>query len=69
MASDFEAEPNTLDQHLEKAQKAAEDLVSGLKRARRSVRGGSVSDIGKGLGALEPRLADVRSTADGLSGA
>jgi hypothetical protein len=30
MASDFEAEPNTLDQHLEKAQKAAEGLVNGL---------------------------------------
>ena len=69
MASDFEVELNALDQRLEKAQKAAEGLVNGLKRARKSVRDGSVSDIVRGLNGLDARLAEARSAAHGLSDA
>ena len=50
MASEFEDELISLDARLEKAQKAAEGLVNGLKRVRRAARAGNVSEIVKGLG-------------------
>ena len=40
MASEFEEELNSLDAKLEKAQKAAEGLVSGLKHVRRAAGSG-----------------------------
>jgi hypothetical protein len=69
MGSDFEAELNALDARLEKAQKAAEGLINGLKRARRAARDGNVPDIVKGLGGLDARLVDAQSAARDLSGA
>jgi hypothetical protein len=69
MASDFEGELDALDQRLETAQKAAESLVNGLKRSRRSVRDGNVSELVKALNALDARLADTQSAAQGLSDA
>ena len=50
MGSEFEDELISLDARLEKAQKAAEGLVSGLKRVRRAARAGNVSEIVEGLG-------------------
>lgn len=67
MSSDFEAELGALDARLEKAQKAAENLVKGLKRVRRSAREGAVSDIVRGLSGLDARLADAQSAARGLA--
>ena len=69
MASEFEAELETLDARLEKAQKAAEGLVSGLKRVRRAARFGQVSEIVKGLDGLDARISDAQSAARDLSGA
>ena len=69
MGSDFEAELDRLDARLEKAQKAADNLVKSLKRTRRAARDGNVSDIVKGLNGLDARLADAQSAAGGLSGA
>lgn len=69
MSSDFEAELDRLDARLENAQKAADNLVKSLKRTRRAVRDGHVSDIVKGLNGLDARLADAQSAAGDLSGA
>ena len=69
MASEFEGELGALDARLEKAQKAAEGLVSGLKRVRRAARFGQVSEIVKGLAGIDGRIADAQSAARGLSGA
>jgi hypothetical protein len=69
MASEFEAELEALDARLEKAQKAAEGLVSGLKRVRRAGRFGQVSEIVKGLDGLDARISDAQSAARELSGA
>jgi hypothetical protein len=69
MASEFEAELKTLDARLERAQKAAEGLVSGLKRVRRAARFGQVSEIVKGLEGLDARISDAQSEARELSGA
>ena len=44
MASEFEDELISLDTRLEKAQKTAEGLVSGLKQVRRAARAGNVSE-------------------------
>ena len=48
MASAFEEELISLDARLEKAQKAAEGLVNGLKQVRRAARVGQISEIGFG---------------------
>jgi hypothetical protein len=69
MASEFEAELTTLDARLQKAQKAAEGLLGGLKRLRRAARFGQVSDIVKGLEGLEARISDAEFAARDLSGA
>ncbi len=69
MASEFEEELNSLDAKLEKAQKAAEGLVSGLKQVRRAARIGQISEIGKGLGGLDDRLADAQAATRDLSDA
>jgi hypothetical protein len=69
MASEFEADLETLDARLEKAQKAAEGLVGGLKRVRRAARFGQVSEIVKGLDGLDARISDAQSAARDLSGA
>ncbi len=69
MASEFEEELISLDARLEKAQKAAEGLVSGLKQVRRAARVGQITEIVKGLSGLDARLADTQSAASDLSGA
>jgi hypothetical protein len=69
MASEFEDVLVALDARLEKAQKAAEGLLNGLKRVRRAARDGNVTDIVKGLDGLDARLADTQSAACDLSGA
>ena len=69
MASEFEEELTALDARLEKAQKAAEGLVDGLKQVRRAARAGQISEIVKGLEGLDARLADAQSAARDLSGA
>jgi hypothetical protein len=69
MASGFEDELAALDARLERAQKAAEGLVNGLKRARRATRTGQVSEIVKGLDALDARASDAQSAARDLAGA
>ncbi len=69
MGSEFEDELISLDARLEKAQKAAEGLVSGLKRARRAAGAGNVSEIARGLDGLDARLADAQSAARDLLGA
>ena len=69
MGSDFEAELDRLDGRLEKAQKAADNLVKSLKRTRRAARDGNVSDVVKGLSGLEAQLADAQSAAADLAGA
>src|SRR5271165_7428560 len=69
MGSEFEDELLSLDARLEKAQKAAEGLVSGLKRVRRAAGAGNVSEIVKGLDGLDARLAEAQSAASDLSGA
>jgi len=69
MASEFEDELISFDARLEKAQKAAEGLVSGLKRVRRAARVGHMGDIARGLGALDDWLADAQAAARDLSGA
>jgi len=69
MASEFEDELSSLDARLENAQKAAEGLVNGLKRARRAARVGQISEIIKSLGGIDARLADAQSAARDLSGA
>jgi len=69
MASEFEDELISLEARLEKAQKAAEGLVSGLKRVRRAAGAGNVSDIVKGLDGLNARLADAQFAARDLSDA
>ena len=61
MASEFEDELIALDARVEKAQKAAEGLVTGLKRVRRAAQAGQTSDIVKGLEGLDARLADAQS--------
>ncbi len=69
MGSEFEDELISLDARLEKAQKAAEGLVSGLKRVRRAAGAGNVSEIVRGLDGLDARLADAQSAARDLPGA
>jgi hypothetical protein len=69
MASEFENELAALDARLERAQKAAEGLVNGLKRARRAARAGQVSEIVKGLDGLDARASDAQSAARDLAGA
>jgi hypothetical protein len=69
MASQIEDELISLDARLEKAQKAAEGLVRGLKRVRRAGRTGHIGDIVRGLGALDDRLVDAQVAARDLSGA
>ncbi len=69
MASGFEEELTSLDARLEKAQKAAEGLVSGIKQVRRAARIGQISEIVKGLGGLDSRIADTKSVASDLSSA
>jgi hypothetical protein len=69
MASEFENELAALDARLERAQKAAEGLVKGLKRARRAARAGQVSEIVKGLDGLDARASDAQSAARDLAGA
>ena len=50
MGSQFEDELISLGARLEKAQKAAESSVSGLKRVRRAAGVGNDSEIVRGLG-------------------
>ena len=69
MGLEFEDELVSLDARLEKAQKAAEGLVSGLKRLRRAAGAGNVSEIVRGLDGLEARLTAAQSAARDLSGA
>jgi len=69
MGSEFEDELLALDARLEKAQKAAEGLLGGLKRVRRAARVGNVSDIVKGLNGLDARLTDAEAATGDLSGA
>jgi hypothetical protein len=69
MGSDFENELTALDSRLEKAQRAAEGLVNGLKRARRAARVGNVSDIVKTLDGLDSRMADAEAATRHLAGA
>ncbi len=69
MASEFEEELISLDVSLEKAQKAAEGLVNGLKQVRRAARVGNISEIVRGLDGLKSRLADAQSAAPDLSSA
>ncbi len=69
MTSEFEDQLAALDARLEKAQKAAEGLVNGLKRVRRAARAGQVSEFIKGLDGLEARVSDAGSAAGDLAGA
>ena len=69
MASEFEDELVALNARVEKAQKAAESLVAGLKQVRRAAQAGQTSDIVKGLEGLDARLADAQSATRDLSGA
>ena len=69
MASEFEDELVALDARLEKALKAAEGLVNGLKRVRRAARAGQVSEIVKGLEGLDARISDAQFAGRDLAGA
>ena len=69
MASEFEDELVALDARLEKALKAAEGLVNGLKRVRRAARAGQVSEIIKGLDGLDARISDAELAGRDLAGA
>jgi hypothetical protein len=69
MASEFEDELVALDARLEKALKAAEGLVNGLKRVRRAARAGQVSEIVKGLDGLDARISDAQFEGRDLVGA
>ena len=69
MAAEFEAELTALDEQLEKAEKAVESLLGGLKRTRRAARLGNVADIVKGLSGLSARVDDADAAARDLSDA
>ena len=69
MALEFEAALDELDKRLERAQEAAEGLLGSLKRGRKAVAVGNVTEIIKAISGLHARLDDSEGATRDLSAA